>query len=977
MKRTVIRILACLVLLLAAPVMLCAFAFCLPPQYEQTFLGELKYKVEALETTEGNRIVVIGGSGVAFGQRSDLLEGELPGYQVVNFGMYAGLGSTVMLDLAAPLLREGDIVIFSPEQSEQTLDMYFNAEAMWQGADGAFDLLRHLNGQDLGAMLGQFPYFAASKLRFCLENNTPAPQGVYSKAAFNGYGDIAYAGRDKNIMSGGCDPDMMIDFDAELPTEEFISCVNSFAELCGEKSVRFFYRFCPMNALAVTENGWQNIDAYFEHLQAVLDCEFLGSPQASVLGAGWFYDTNFHLNSAGAIVNTAAMVEELKEALGIATPTEIELPEMPALEETGLLAGDNSDAGCFLYETRGSEAQVVGLTEAGMRREKLTVPASYEGIPVTGFDAGVFAGNTTVREIVLQANITRIGNGSFDGCSNLERLVIRNAAPESCAVGVDLLVGTDCDVIVPGQSVSEYLTNYFWSVHSGRIRGEEMDISGEQPEILPTEPETPGETVTYHTNGGVRTGAEGDTVILTAANTHLRLNTAQGTRYMEREGYALIAWNTAPDGSGTAVGLGSRIERQEGLTLYAQWARETPASDFDYVTDGGEVHITGYHGEETTCVIPQAIDGMPVTRVCADAFRGAQIDVLVLPPTLFAVEREAFAGSAVREVYLYDSLYYIYDESFADCDALTTLHINAVTAPVYSGTYFDAFSDRYDWLLSIQDQQKIVLFSGSSGRYGYDSTKLREAFPEYQVANMGVYAFTNALPQLELIRELMQPGDILLSAPEFDAVNFQFCTTNALDAHFWAMMESNYDTAARLDLRQYSEVFDSLRAYLTVRTAMEPKDHSISPNWFDDDGNRYDYDTYNRYGDYVLVRPNHGEDAAINWGTADYTAASFPRETVESLNAVYRRFLSDGITVYFTYTPRNIHAITPESTAEERQKLHTHLTETLCVPVISDMEASLYPGVYFYLIDSHLSTEGAAVRTERIIGDLREQFDRE
>ena len=75
--------------------------------------------------------------------------------------------------------------------------------------------------------------------------------------------------------------------------------------------------------------------------------------------------------------------------------------------------------------------------------------------------------------------------------------------------------------------------------------------------------------------------------------------------------------------------------------------------------------------------------------------------------------------STVREIYLYDSLYYIYDDSFINCSNLTTLRINAATKPVYSGTYFDAFTDRYDWLLSIGDRRKIVMFSGSSSRYGY------------------------------------------------------------------------------------------------------------------------------------------------------------------------------------------------------------------------------------------------------------------
>jgi hypothetical protein len=97
-------------------------------------------------------------------------------------------------------------------------------------------------------------------------------------------------------------------------------------------------------------------------------------------------------------------------------------------------------------------------------------------------------------------------------------------------------------------------------------------------------------------------------------------------------------------------------------------------------------------------------------------------------------------------------------------------------------------------------------------------------------------------------------------------------------------------------------------------------------------------------------------------------------ETVEALNRVHREFLEAGVRVYFTYTPRNIRAITPESTPDARQELHEHLREHLIVPVISPIEESLYPGTCFYLIDSHLSTEAVTVRTQRIIRDLRAQL---
>ena len=98
--------------------------------------------------------------------------------------------------------------------------------------------------------------------------------------------------------------------------------------------------------------------------------------------------------------------------------------------------------------------------------------------------------------------------------------------------------------------------------------------------------------------------------------------------------------------------------------------------------------------------------------------------------------------------------------------------------------------------------KKIVLFSGSSTRFGYDREMIDRAFPDYEVVNMGVFAYSPALPQLELIRSCMKEGDILLDSPEFDAANRQFCYQKELDYATFAMMESNYDAFAGLDLRE-------------------------------------------------------------------------------------------------------------------------------------------------------------------------------
>lgn len=470
MKKTVLTWLAALLAVLAVPAALLAWGFLLPAQYGDTFMGELKHKVRYLEEAPSPRIILVGGSGVAFGVDSALMERELPGYTVVNFGMYAALGTTVMLDLSQDLVREGDIVILIPEQQEQTLSGFFDPAVMWQGADGAWELLRALPKEYLGRMAGQFPYFAADKCAAVLRGRPPQGTGVYRRDAFNAAGDVASPLCERNVMEGGYDPNTPIRFDGELLSEEFAGRARAYAQAARDKGAAVWYAFCPMNALAV--EGTEGPDGFFDAVQSALGVPVVGDPNDSVLDAGWFYDTNFHLNASGKTVYTRLLVRGVKAMLGDSNPTDIPLPAMPELGQAGAWAGDDSDAPCFTFEDRGGWAAVVGLTPEGAGRERLTVPSTWNGLPVAAIGEAAFAGGGRLEEVVLQQNIHTIADGAFAGCPGLERIVLLGARPSDCRVGQGLLNGTDATVYVPPEALSRYRADYFWSVHASRVLSE-------------------------------------------------------------------------------------------------------------------------------------------------------------------------------------------------------------------------------------------------------------------------------------------------------------------------------------------------------------------------------------------------------------------------------------------------------------------------------------------------------------------------
>lgn len=470
MGRFVPRIAACLLIVLAAPCTLLWFAFGLPAQYDRTYLAALNDKLDRLITTRERRIILVGGSGAAFDVRSDLLEAELPGFQAVNFGLYAGLGAAVMLDLAEPYLRAGDIVVFMPEQNEQTLSMYFNAQALWQAMDGCAIPWGSLSAAQRGAMIGAFPAFAGGKARLFFSGEKPMGEAVYARRSLNEYGDMACAGRAGNVMPGGFDVNMPISFDPSLPDAGLIARLNAFAAVCAQRGAALYYAFCPMNAAAVPEAERARAGAFADALARRLDCPLLGAPEDAVLDPAWFFDTNFHLNEAGQTAYTAKLARWLKDALGDPSPVAIEVPAMPEWAAAAVTRdGDDSDADCFLYEARAGIAWIVGLTDAGARREALTVPSMYHQMPVRGFDASVFAGSRILQTLIIGGNIASIPDDSFAGCTALKWIVLRNGRPETVSVGEGLLRGTNARVAVPQASFSAYAANYFWSPHAARL----------------------------------------------------------------------------------------------------------------------------------------------------------------------------------------------------------------------------------------------------------------------------------------------------------------------------------------------------------------------------------------------------------------------------------------------------------------------------------------------------------------------------
>lgn len=425
-KRTVRRIVAtALAVILAEQVFFLICGFGLPVQFGDTFMGELKSKYERLKETSGKRIVLVGGSGVAFDCDSALMDDFFPSYEIVNFGMYAGLGTKAVMDLSENYIHEGDIVILSPEQSEQTFSDYFNGEYMWQAADGAFGMLRDLKSENFDAMLGNFPRFALEKLNYVMKGQKPQTDSIYQKKSFNTYGDIELDTCRENILPNGYDVNQKVRFTEDVVQPEFMDYMNDWAKRLEKKGAVVWYRYCPVNKLSVED--MDDLAAYDVFLRQKLDFPVIGNPENSLMEAEWFFDTNFHLNQPGKEVNTVQLIRDMKAMLGDDRAVTVELPGKP-------------------HRTWGD--------------------VSAETRIWTAKDSETYQGEET---IVIPENVTQIEDYAFSNCVGLKQIVLEQKDPSKCIVGQHLLDGTGAEILVPQMSVDSYKRNYFWSVYAGRI----------------------------------------------------------------------------------------------------------------------------------------------------------------------------------------------------------------------------------------------------------------------------------------------------------------------------------------------------------------------------------------------------------------------------------------------------------------------------------------------------------------------------
>lgn len=472
LRRTAIAAAICILLFLSVPLSLIGVGFGLPAQYTETYYAVLPKMYKRLKQTEGKRIIIVGNSAAAFGLSAGVIESEIQGYTVCPFGLYGAIGTKAMMDISRSNIHEGDIVILAPEQTAQSQSLYFNGFYMWNAADGDTEILGQLDWDNSGVMAGSFPAYASRKFNYFVNGDAPVPDDVYAASSFDENCYMTYD-RPYNRMVGGFDANDSVSFEKEVFSDSFGDYVNEYNKLVLSKGATLLYGFVPVNVDGIAPGTDENkIVAFYDAVQEKLDCPFIGNPLNYIMDSDWFYDSNVHMNSAGAVVYTRQLVCDLKAYLSDSTPVKTEIPEKPEVPQEDVTGQDGKDAALFEYVAKGNGWEITALKPEGKNREEIEIPDFYEGKKVLSFTNTVFNGNTDIITIRLGKYITGIADDSFIGCPNLKKLYVHpECKPADCHVYWSLLSGApDCKIYVPHAKYNDYINDYFWSKYGAYIR---------------------------------------------------------------------------------------------------------------------------------------------------------------------------------------------------------------------------------------------------------------------------------------------------------------------------------------------------------------------------------------------------------------------------------------------------------------------------------------------------------------------------
>ena len=263
-------------------------------------------KHQRLEALRSPKIVLVGGSNLPFGIKSEMIEKSM-GMPVVDMGLHAGLGMNFILSDVEEDIRTGDIVVVSLEYHHYLSKKMYNGEDVLAALlfDVNRDCLRYVKLGQWMAMIPEICLYASKKLINISSQKVDVFEDKFTRESMNEYGDeVAHYGLPSTIHSG---------IQPALSPGVYKKAVDrlvAFAQLVKSRNAKFVLVASPypepqyrMDAKVINE-----IVSSVESK----GLKFQVSPSACLYPDSLMFNSFFHLSEKGAEMRTEQLIKVLK-----------------------------------------------------------------------------------------------------------------------------------------------------------------------------------------------------------------------------------------------------------------------------------------------------------------------------------------------------------------------------------------------------------------------------------------------------------------------------------------------------------------------------------------------------------------------------------------------------------------------------------------------------------------------------------------
>lgn len=290
----------------------------IPAGGRTSFTEAIIDKQRRLESLPPGKLILVGGSNLAFGVDSRYLETTLR-RPVVNMGLSGAVGIPFILDQVRPHISAGDLIVLSPEY-----ELFFERPALtrpvclhalylpqpWRyvGRTGYLRCVVSTFGETV-----QHNFTWA--VRKALRTNDSPPDPVYERRSFNRWGDVeGHLSRATKLTEAPRETGRI----EGKPDEDVLDAITRFARFAKKRGARvaFVHPACAASAYAPHLDALRALDRVLRQRLGG-DVIFLSVPEDFFFPPHMLFDTRYHLNRAGRALRSQRVTVALQSLVGI------------------------------------------------------------------------------------------------------------------------------------------------------------------------------------------------------------------------------------------------------------------------------------------------------------------------------------------------------------------------------------------------------------------------------------------------------------------------------------------------------------------------------------------------------------------------------------------------------------------------------------------------------------------------------------